>query len=209
MASAMLRACSVELFPGDQDIGAERRRRNWGARSATGRPLSNKADSSVIMDGLCHSSPGRPDDHVEDAAVAADEIVTARRVVKARPRQCGLALAGAGGDVVALHEGAEQHFGWRTISASFSLDRDHGQPLSGPSDEIATPGGAESPRCSCRIFAQEQRGIQGPYHGGAVLSEREWFFMAAPNKKKKKKKNAPDAVGTAVEFSLERRPTGS
>ena len=30
-----------------------------GGAISTGRPLSKRADSSVIIDGLCHSSPGR------------------------------------------------------------------------------------------------------------------------------------------------------
>ena len=58
MASAMVRACSVLLFQATR-ILVPSERGDVGGAISTGRPLSNKADSSVIMDGLCHSSPGR------------------------------------------------------------------------------------------------------------------------------------------------------
>ena len=58
MASAMVRACSVLQFQATRILVASERGEVGGAIS-TGRPLSNNADSSVIMDGLCHSSPGR------------------------------------------------------------------------------------------------------------------------------------------------------
>jgi hypothetical protein len=58
IASAMVRACSVLWFQATRTLVASERGEAGGAIS-TGRPLSNKADSSVIIDGLCHSSPGR------------------------------------------------------------------------------------------------------------------------------------------------------
>ena len=58
MASAMVRACSVLQFHAISTFAASELGEFGGAIS-TGRPLSNKADSSVTIDGLCHSSPGR------------------------------------------------------------------------------------------------------------------------------------------------------
>ena len=58
MANAMVRACSVLEFQAINTLVPSERGEIGGAIS-TGRPLSNSADSSVTMDGLCHSSPGR------------------------------------------------------------------------------------------------------------------------------------------------------
>ena len=58
MATAVVRACSVLQFQAIRILVASERGEEGGAMS-TGRPLSNKADSSVTMDGLCHSAPGR------------------------------------------------------------------------------------------------------------------------------------------------------
>ena len=58
MANAVARACSVLQFQAIMtlvaSVGGE-----VGEAIRIGRPLSNNADSSVTMDGLCHSSPGR------------------------------------------------------------------------------------------------------------------------------------------------------
>ena len=58
MAKAVVRACSVLQFQAIRMLVANERGGSGGAMT-TGRPLSNRADSSVTMDGLCHSASGR------------------------------------------------------------------------------------------------------------------------------------------------------
>ena len=153
------------VIPGDQDIGAERARRARRRDQHRAAAFEQRGFQRDHGRALPLVARPRQNDHVEDPAIAADEIMAARRVVLPRPGQGGAARRrrAAARCVLSMNErnsilGLPYQFG------VVLLHGHHGQPAVGiHGHEIGhSPAAAENPRCSRRISAPAAARCRAP-----------------------------------------------